>query len=260
MRVFEFTQGTLPLLITFPHSGTQLTSEVSSALTPAARALPDTTWHMDKLFQQARKLGAGTLTANYNRLVIDLDCPTWDRHAPAIWPTTLYDGCPCFIADKAPTTKDRIQAFEQIWKPWHQQITSEMERLTRQFGYALLLDVQTLSSQNTRMFGAKLADINLGSLDGTSCPASLLDALTDRLAHQKTFSYQADGLFKGAYTNATYGKPLQGWYALQLMLTGGTYMDEQAPYRFSAPKAAKLQPVIDQLLAGYLLAARELKK
>nr|MBA2815073.1 N-formimino-L-glutamate deiminase [Candidatus Pantoea persica] len=41
MTPFHFTPGSLPLLVSIPHAGTQLTPEVEAGLSEAARGLPD---------------------------------------------------------------------------------------------------------------------------------------------------------------------------------------------------------------------------
>lgn len=257
MRAFEFSQGSLPLLIIVPHIGTQLTPDVSAGLVPAARALPDTDWHQEKLWQFARAAGASILMANYSRMVIDLDSPPPDGRADsqaisALWPQAMQDGTPNFIPGKAPGGKDREQVFEQIWKPWHQQINKELQRLKAQYGYAQLLDIQSAPSALI----TSRADITLLTRHGESCPPPVLAAITDVLDKQKHFRYTVDGPQQGGYSLQT-ARPGDGICALQLIIARHLYMDEKPPYRWLPAKAQLLQPVLTQLIAAYLNGVRE---
>ncbi|HEX6119439.1 MAG TPA: N-formylglutamate amidohydrolase, partial [Dongiaceae bacterium] len=55
---YDFVQGTTPLLISMPHPGLLLPAEVSDLLTPEARGLPDTDWHIPQLYGFAAQMGA----------------------------------------------------------------------------------------------------------------------------------------------------------------------------------------------------------
>ncbi len=61
MNPFYFSQGSLPLLVSIPHAGTELPPEVDAGLSEAARGLPDTDWHIPLLYDFVRDLGASVL-------------------------------------------------------------------------------------------------------------------------------------------------------------------------------------------------------
>jgi N-formylglutamate deformylase len=81
---FVFHQGTKPLLLSIPHMGTHLPSTIHDRLTDEARRVPDTDWHLDRLYGFARKMGASVLQATHSRYVIDLNRPPDN--------TSLYPG------------------------------------------------------------------------------------------------------------------------------------------------------------------------
>ena len=64
---FIFEQGTAPLLISMPHTGTHVPADIAAKLTPAGREVHDTDWHMPRLYDFARELGASIqrLTGGY---------------------------------------------------------------------------------------------------------------------------------------------------------------------------------------------------
>ena len=72
---FLFHQGTQPLLLSIPHMGTYLPPAIAERLTDEARRVPDTDWHLDRLYAFARELGASVLQATHSRYVIDLNRP-----------------------------------------------------------------------------------------------------------------------------------------------------------------------------------------
>ena len=50
MNPGDLVRGDAPLVIDVPHAGTYLPAPLAHRLTPAARTLPDTDWHVEKLF------------------------------------------------------------------------------------------------------------------------------------------------------------------------------------------------------------------
>ena len=53
---FLFHQGTAPLLISMPHAGTHVPPAIAARLTPEARQVPDTDWHLPRLYEFAQAL------------------------------------------------------------------------------------------------------------------------------------------------------------------------------------------------------------
>jgi N-formylglutamate deformylase len=54
-------RGTVPLLVSLPHDGTALPPDLSARMTEGARGVPDTDWHVSRLYDFARGLGASVL-------------------------------------------------------------------------------------------------------------------------------------------------------------------------------------------------------
>ena len=64
MNLGDLLRGDTPLVIDIPHAGTHLPAGLAERLTPAARALPDTDWHVEKLFAFAREASVTMLAAS----------------------------------------------------------------------------------------------------------------------------------------------------------------------------------------------------
>ncbi|MBE0149236.1 N-formylglutamate deformylase [Serratia sp. PL7] len=253
---FEFQSGQLPLLISIPHAGTRLTPAVEKGLTDEARPLQDTDWHIPRLYDFARAMGASILVGNYSRLVIDLNRPADDKPlyttaTTGLFPDVLFDGRPSFLPDAAPSDQERAGYLQNIWQPYHQQLQNELTRLTAQHGYALLFDAHSIASVIPRLFDGKLPDLNLGTNGGESCPASLSDRLVTCCQQQQQFSHVLNGRFKGGYITRAYGQPQEHQHAVQLELAQVNYMSEQT-FEFDAVRAAPLQRLLQQMIESML--------
>lgn len=253
---FEFQSGQLPLMISIPHAGTRLTPAVEKGLTDEARPLQDTDWHIPRLYDFARAMGASILVGNYSRLVIDLNRPADDKPlyttaTTGLFPDVLFDGRPSFQPDAAPSDEERAGYLQNIWQPYHQQLQNELARLKAQHGYALLFDAHSIASVIPRLFDGKLPDLNLGT-NGESCPASLSDRLVTCCQQQQQFSHVLNGRFKGGYITRAYGQPQENQHAVQLELAQVNYMSEQT-FEFDAARAAPLQRLLQQMIESMLV-------
>ena len=260
---FSFQSGSLPLLISIPHAGTQLTPAVEAGLTDDARPLPDTDWHIPQLYDFARAMGASVLVGNYSRFVIDLNRPADDKPlyttaTTGLYPDVLFDGRPSFLPGKAPTDAERAGYLQQIWQPYHQQLQDELARLKARHGYALLFDAHSIASVIPRLFDGKLPDLNLGTNGGESCARALSDRLVACCEQQQQYTHVLNGRFKGGYITRAYGQPQQQQHAIQLELAQVNYMSEQYPYAFEPQRAASLQRLLKQMIEGLLDGAAKL--
>ena len=70
MTPVEVTRGDSPVVLGLPHTGTWLPEDVREALNPRGRALADTDWHIDRLYDGLLE-GATTVHATFHRYVID---------------------------------------------------------------------------------------------------------------------------------------------------------------------------------------------
>ncbi|MBF7980964.1 MULTISPECIES: N-formylglutamate deformylase [Rahnella] len=254
---YHFIPGTAPILISIPHAGTHLTPEVASGLSDAALPLSDTDWHIPKLYDFARALGASILVGQYSRFVIDLNRPSDDKPlyttaTTGLYPDTLFDGRATFKPGMTPTDAQRQQYLDEIWQPYHQKIQSELARMKQEFGYALLFDAHSIASVIPRLFDGQLPDLNLGTNSGESCAPALSEILEKTCQQQTRFTHVLNGRFKGGYITRAYGQPENDVHAVQLELAQVNYMEEIEPFSYSEDKASELQALLKPLLAGML--------
>ena len=73
---------------------------------PVARSVPDTDWHVEKLFAFARDAGATLLVATHSRYVVDLNRPPDDTNLyPGQDTTTLV---PIDTSEKQPLYRGKV--------------------------------------------------------------------------------------------------------------------------------------------------------
>ena len=232
MDRFFFERGSSPLLISIPHDGRDLTPGMEERMSEAGKSLPDTDWHVRKLYEFSSQLGANVLAARFSRYVTDLNRPSSG--------TDLYEGqlstglCPSktFDCEDVYTHGNTCEALEQeqrtqaYWQPYHDLLDTELKRISQQFGYALLWDAHSIRSEVPGLFNGVLPDMNIGTNDGASCGSHLQSAV-HKVAKKSNYSVVLNERFKGGYITRNYGNPDDNVHAIQLELAQRSYMDEK---------------------------------
>jgi N-formylglutamate amidohydrolase len=256
MNLCAIERGDSPLVIDVPHAGTYLPSAIGARLTPAARAVPDTDWHVEKLFAFARGVGATLVVATHSRYVVDLNRdPSGAALYPGadnteLCPTRTFADEPIYVPGGAPDAAEVAARRSEYFDPYHQLLAAEIERLRMRHGYAILLDGHSIRSRVARFFAGRLPDLNLGTADGASCAPYVQQAAALVLAGATEFSCVVNGRFKGGYVTRHYGSPAQGVHALQLEIAQSCYMDEAPPYPWDVARAGALTAVLERLVGA----------
>ncbi len=254
MRDYELHHGRTPLLISIPHCGTEVPEAIQATLTPEARALPDTDWHVQRLYGFAAELGASVLAAQYSRFVIDLNRGPEDEplypgaNNTGIVPATTFSNEPVY-RDGCEPTRDAIEErIERYWRPYHAALESELAAIHARHGIAVLYEAHSIRSVVPRFFEGRLPDFNLGPAGGASAAPQLRATAADVITGAAGYEAVVDGRFKGGYITRHYGRPDERVHALQLELSQRTYMDEAPPYRYMPERAAAVQPTLKRLI------------
>ncbi len=254
--LFHLTRGEAPILVSFPHSGTYLPPDLAERMTPAGLALPDTDWHVPRLYAFLDKLRASRIEATHSRYVVDLNRPPDDaalypgQKKTGLVPFDTFAGEPLYRAGQEPSSNE-IPPRRSYWQPYHDTLAAELARLTAIHGSAILWDAHSIASEVPLLFDGRLPDFNLGTFDGKSCDADIT-AQTLAVAKHTGLNAVLNGRFKGGYITRHYGNPKKGINAIQLEMAQVIYMDEAPPFTFRPERAAKISAAIKSLIKGAL--------
>jgi len=258
--VFTLQQGRVPLLVSMPHVGTEIPADQRPRYQPRAVAqTEDTDWHLERLYGGlARELGASLIVPRYSRYLIDLNRPPEDTPMypgasnTELCPTRFFTGEPLYLEGRAPDEAEKQRRRETYWRPYHQALQAELDRLKREHGYALLFDAHSIKSELPWLFEGRLWDLNLGTADGRACDPAITATLSELLAGQQRYTQVANGRFKGGYITRHYGRPELQQHAVQLEMCWRCYMREDGSFAYDDARAAEVQPLLRQLLQTLL--------
>jgi N-formylglutamate deformylase len=258
MQEYTLHEGTAPLLVSLPHDGTALPEAIAAKMTKAGRRVPDTDWHVGKLYAFARELGASVIVPRWSRYVVDLNRDP-EGHAlypgraeTALVPVMTFAGEAIYAAGDEPGNREVARRKEMYWQPYHNALARELARMRERHPRVVLWDGHSIRSRVPMFFDGQLPDFNLGTANGASCSPELQARLTDVLRERADgdngrYSHVVNGRFKGGYITRHYGRTNAGVEAVQLELAQYTYMDEDR-FDYRPARAAPVQDIIRALL------------
>ena len=254
---YEYRRGPGALVVSMPHVGTFVPHSIGKAFADAAASRCDTDWHLPRLYDFLDAFGATVITARFSRYVIDVNRPPGGenlypgRDTPQLCPRDTFDRRPLYVRDE-PTEAEVRQRVAAVWEPYHRRIEHELERVRARHGAALLWEAHSIVSVAPRLFEGRIADFNLGTADGTSCSPGLGQALLEALSRHREYTAVLDARFKGGYLTRRFGQPERAIHAVQMEMSQALYLDERCPYPFRADLAARVRPVLKELLGRAL--------
>lgn len=248
-------RGDAPLIVSLPHAGTEIPSDIAATLADGERAVRDTDWHVDKLYGFAAGIGATIITTPWSRTVIDVNRDPSGRSlypgaiTTELCPSETFEGQPLY-AGTVPDPAEIERRKALYYQPYHDALAAEIDRLRGRHPQVLLWEGHSIQSRLPRLFDGTLPSLNIGTNSGRSASPALIDQ-AERDAATSGFSWIRDGRFKGGWITRSYGQPGEGVHAIQLELTQCSYLaDERAGC--PAYDAAFAKPVTD--LLGRMLA------
>ncbi|MDO8439364.1 MAG: N-formylglutamate deformylase [Telluria sp.] len=247
---FEFKQGSIPLLVSMPHVGTDIPDDIAARFSPQALLRADTDWHLGQLYGFLGGMGASTIAARWSRYVIDLNRPPEDTNlypgmsTTGLCPVDTFHSEPLYARGDTPDEMEVSGRLQRYWQPYHSQLRSELDRMLAIHGRVVLWDAHSIASVVPRFFEGRLPDLNFGTAQGTSCDPGLENAVIGVARAQDAFSVAVNGRFKGGHITRHYGQPAVNVHAIQLEMCQCLYMDETAPFGYRPDRAAQIAPLL----------------
>lgn len=263
-RWLTVTRGAAPLVVSLPHTGTDLAG-LEDRLVSRWLGQRDCDWWVDRLYDFAAGLGATVVHTAISRTVIDVNRdPSGVSLYPGqatteLCPTTTFDGEPLYRDGQAPGVEEIAERRKTYFEPYHAALAEEFARLRKTHEKVVLYDCHSIRSVIPRLFDGELPVFNLGTNSDASADPALQQLVTDIIAGTG-HSHVVNGRFKGGFITRNFGKPETGVHALQMELSCRCYMREQpgpvnadnwpVPYdpEFAAPMRKTLTDILQAAL------------
>lgn len=262
------TRGTAPLLVSIPHTGTDLAGLEDRLVSPWL-GRRDADWHIEKLYDFVAGLGATVIRTAISRTVIDVNRdPSGASLYPGqattgLCPTETFDGDPLYRERQEPDEAEIARRRETYFEPYHAAIRDEIARLRRVQEKVVLYDCHSIRSVIPRLFPGELPVFNLGTNGGASADPTLQGAV-ERIIAGSGETFVVNDRFRGGWITRRYGRPDEGVHALQMELACHGYMREPSgpvdetnwPTPWDPAFAAPLRATLEKILRTALDWAR----
>ena len=254
-----------PLIVSFPHTGTELPPDIEARCISPWLARKDADWWIDKLYDFATDLGATVVHTAISRTVIDVNRDPSGvslypgQNTTELVPTTTFDGEPLWRPGMVPDAAEIERRKATYFVPYHAALAGEIARLRAKHARVALYDCHSIRSIIPRLFPGELPVMNIGTNAGVSCDMDLAEPIA-AIASASRFSAVINGRFTGGYITRRYGRPDDGVHAVQMELACRGYMREPVgpvdernwPVPFDAAFAAPIRATLRSILEACL--------
>jgi len=265
----EVVPGAAPLVVSLPHTGTEIDPAIEDRLNSAWLARKDADWHVEKLYAFAADLGATFVRTAVSRTVVDVNRDPSGaslypgRATTELCPLTSFDGEPLYRPGAEPDADEIAERRRRFFDPYHAALGQEIERLRASHPAVVLYEAHSIRSRIPRLFDGELPHLNIGTNGGATCADALASSVAATCA-ASGFSHVLDGRFRGGWTTRRYGRPDAGVHAVQMELACRGYLDEPdavAPGNWPPPydpaRAARLRATLVRVLESCITFAKE---
>jgi len=259
--------GDAPLILSFPHTGTDLAGLDARFVSPWL-ARRDADWWVERLYDFGRDLGATFVRTTVSRSVIDLNRdPSGASLYPGqattgLCPTETFDGEDLYRPGAEPGAGEIAERRTRWFMPYHAALAEEIARLRALHPRVVVYDCHSIRSAVPRLFDGQLPQFNIGTNSGAACDPALTAAIAGPCAESR-LGHVVDGRFKGGWITRHYGRPADGVHAIQMELAIRGYLPEPErvdetnwPPAYDPDYAAPLVAVLRTALQGALAFAR----
>lgn len=167
MQPFRFQKAYSPVLVCNARGGVLIPENISESMTEAGLQA-DASRLLIRFVDVSVLERAAVVTSNISRHVIDLDRPLNDA---TLVPKTNSSGDVIYRPDAELSQSDIDDRILQFYRPFHTQIAVELDRLVKQFGKAVVIDIACTNASTEPAISIKIS--------GDSIPEKLDQLLRD---------------------------------------------------------------------------------
>ncbi len=251
--MIEVTQGSLPIVLGIPHSGTEVPVDIFQTFSDTGKALAETDWHIDRLYN-GLGMDLSVVQTPIHRYVLDVDhAPETTKTFPwlsasGLFPLTDREGAAIYRENAAPDAVEMAARVERYHLPYHDAISAEMQRLKELHGTALLFDCHSIGSFNPQDVLHDFPTFNIWTNLSRSCTPSMERSVLTRCYAAQDYDTALSPGTSGGWSVLKHGRPARNLHAMRLELAQRSYMDEVPPWHWRADKAERLRSVLYRVL------------
>ena len=258
-------QGAAPLIVSLPHTGTDIPPDIEADLVSPWLARKDADWWIERLYAFAADLDATVVRTAMSRTVVDVNRDPGGvslypgQTTTGLCPLETFDGEALYRPEAEPNVVEIGRRRAAYFDPYHAALAAQITRLRETHRAVVLYDAHSIRSRVPRLFDGDLPQFNIGTHSGASCDPALA-ATVAAVCAASGMSHVVNSRFKGGYITRRYGDPTHGVHAIQMELACRGYMREPpsltadtwpTPYdpQFAAPMAGVLREVLTACVA-----------
>jgi N-formylglutamate deformylase len=276
MQFISSTDGTTPVVLDSPHSGTHYPEDFGYVCDLAVlRRAEDT--HVEKLYSFAPAMGCAWVEAHFPRSYLDANRNTTEIDFDMLadhWPHAGASNDPAVLSklrlgkgliwritdDGVPLYGRRLSVAEvedriaRCWQPYHTAVGRAIDAAHARHGYSIHINCHSMpeiaSSHATDFPGLAHADFVLGNRDHTTASAALVQLMKAQLIGMG-YSVEVNHPYKGVELVRRYGNPAAHRHSVQVEINRKLYMHESTLETHAGFGAlqANLKLMVQQLLS-----------
>jgi N-formylglutamate deformylase len=211
----------IPIIANLPHSGLYIPNDIATMMTVShLQSLPNSDWHLDKLYDFLPSLGITVMQANYSRYVVDLNRQAKEPLSGSFWsavvPLQTAFGQPIYHTTLSPyQVQERVDKY---YTPYHNRLNQLIEAKVSEFGKVYLLDLHS--------FGGLIDDqVCLGNVNGKTCSENFISGAELAFIRQE-YQVAKNKTFTGGYITKNYSRN-KSVETLQIEIRYQIYLSEQ---------------------------------